>query len=239
MRSRLDLLVGRIEKISRNKAAELITSGTVSVGGVTRNKPSFMASETDAIVIDAPDRFVSRSARKLSRFLDEIKIDIGGLRCLDIGAGAGGWTQVLLEKGAADVTAIDVGSNQLSLAVRSDRRVISLEKTDIRLFKPAAKFDLAVCDVSFISLEKIMDAIDNLANDHIIALFKPQFEVGRDAKRSKRGVALDTKAIADAASRFESAASRLKWVLQAKLPSTLKGKEGNLEYLLHYRKVVD
>jgi 23S rRNA (cytidine1920-2'-O)/16S rRNA (cytidine1409-2'-O)-methyltransferase len=237
-RTRLDLALARRENISRNKAAEMIESGAVRVNGVTRNKPSFIIGETDAITTERADRFVSRSAYKLLRFLEAIAIDVSELNCLDVGASAGGWTQVLLERGAAEVTAIDVGENQLNPILRADTRVRSIEKTDIRLFA-APPFDLVVCDASFISLEKIIGAIDALAKDKIIALFKPQFEVGRAAKRDKNGVVVDQKAIEEAASRFENAASAIDWVLQAKLPSAIKGKKGNLEYLFYYRKIAD
>ncbi|MDR2639535.1 MAG: TlyA family RNA methyltransferase, partial [Helicobacteraceae bacterium] len=227
MPSRLDLALSRLENISRNKAAEMIASGAVSVNGVRRDKPSFLVEDSDAIAVSGADRFVSRSAYKLLYFLDEIQadIEINGLNCLDIGASAGGWTQVLLRKGAKSVTAIDTGANQLSPILRSDPRVRSEEKTDIRGFK-APPFDLVVCDASFISLEKIMTAIDDLAKDKIIALFKPQFEVGKGIKRDKNGVVRDEKAIALALARFESAASGLKWILRAKRPSLLKGKAG-------------
>jgi 23S rRNA (cytidine1920-2'-O)/16S rRNA (cytidine1409-2'-O)-methyltransferase len=237
LRTRLDLALARRENISRNKAAEMIESGVVRVSGVLRNKPSFITSETDAITTERADRFASRSAYKLLGFLEAIALDVSGLDCLDVGASAGGWTQVLLERGAAQVTAIDVGENQLNPILRADTRVRSMEKTDIRLFA-APPFDLVVCDASFISLEKIVGVIDALAKDKIIALFKPQFEVGRAAKRDKNDVVVDQKAIEKAALRFENAASALGWILQAKLPSAIKGKKGNLEYLFYYRKIV-
>ncbi|MDR2153369.1 MAG: TlyA family RNA methyltransferase [Helicobacteraceae bacterium] len=233
---RLDLTLSLRENISRNKAAELITSGAITVNGILRKKPSYTVCQTDAIVIKNGDRFVSRSAYKLSRFLDEIKIDINGLNCLDVGASAGGWTQVLLLEGAKNVTAIDAGTDQLSPILRSDPRVQSKERTDIRFFKTETLFDLVVCDVSFISLEKIVAAIDNLAKDKIIALFKPQFEVGRAAQRAKNGVVRDEKAIVKALEHFENETKKLKWILRSKAPSSLKGKAGNLEYLFYYEK---
>jgi 23S rRNA (cytidine1920-2'-O)/16S rRNA (cytidine1409-2'-O)-methyltransferase len=221
---------------SRNKAQELIKDGFVSVNGKEVLKSSLKVGAEDIVSVGEHKKYVSRSAHKLSTFLDEIKLSVQDVVVLDIGSSTGGFTQVLLEYGAKEVSAVDVGRDQLHESLRNDSRVYSYESCDIREFHSEKKFDLVVSDVAFISLLHILDDVNRLATKDIILLFKPQFEVGREAKRDNNGVVLDDKAIQNAMMRFEDACELKGWKLYAKSPSKLTGKEGNLEYCYHYEK---
>lgn len=235
MQKRLDkFLYEKSLAKSRNQASELIKDGFVQVNSKIVKKPSFLVNEDDKIeVLKKAD--VSRAAKKLRGFLegaDFIKDSV----CLDVGASTGGFTQVLLEKGALKVYALDVGKSQLDESLKTNSKVVNLEKTDIRDFKSDKKFDIVTCDLSFISIEKIIYDLDRLSKRDLIILFKPQFEVGKDIKRDKRGVVLDKNAIKKAMENFEKVADSLKWRLFRKEESKVKGKEGNVEYFYHFKK---
>ncbi len=233
---RLDqYLVEQCGIFSRNKAQELIKAGKVTVGTKVIKKPAFQVDDETVSVAEG-DHYVSRAAWKLRGFLKEIELDVQQMEALDVGASTGGFTQVLLENGAEHVYAVDVGSDQLHPSLRNDERVTSIENTDIRDYDPERTFELVVSDVSFISLMHILESIDALASRHIILLFKPQFEVGREIKRDKKGVVTDHKAIDKAMIRFEDAASLQGWDLKLKSPSVLSGKEGNIEYCYYFEK---
>jgi len=221
---------------SRNRAQTIIKDGFVSVNAKIVTKSSYKVSLDDKIGIKEHKSYVSRSAHKLDEFLNELDLDIKGRVSLDIGSSTGGFTQVLLEREVAEVSAVDVGRDQLHKRLRDDKRVYSYESCDIRNFKSEKEFDLVVSDVAFISLLNILDDVDRLANKDIILLFKPQFEVGREAKRDNNGVVLDKKAISNAMIRFEDACKLKGWRLVIKSPSKLTGKEGNLEYCYYYQK---
>ena len=228
---RIDLFLvkkGFVE--SRSKAQSLIKDGMVSVDGKVVDKPSFKAKEDAKIEIFGETRFVSRAARKLKGFLDVHLVAIEGKHCLDVGASTGGFTQILLERGAKSVTALDVGRSQLHETLQNDDRVVSVESTDIRDFQSDQPFEVVTCDVSFISLHHILSDLDRLADGVLILLFKPQFEVGRDAKRDRQGVVTDEKAIALSQRHFERATAELGWRLMVKEVSILPGKEGNHEW---------
>lgn len=221
---------------SRNKAQTLIKEGFVSVNGEQIIKSSYALKESDKVAVKEHKEYVSRAAFKLSAFLDELGLDVKGMNALDIGSSTGGFTQVLLECGAAEVTAVDVGREQLHVSLKNDARVHSYEGCDIREFESEKKFDIVVSDVAFISLLYILDAVDRLAKEKIILLFKPQFEVGREAKRDKNGVVTDEKAILGAMIKFEDACKIKGWNLVLKSASKLTGKEGNLEYCYFFEK---
>ncbi|MBU1927955.1 TlyA family RNA methyltransferase [bacterium] len=221
---------------SRNKAQELIKDGFVTVNGNEVSKSSLKVSDADVVTVGEHKKYVSRSAHKLSTFLEELKLDVKEKVALDIGSSTGGFTQVLLEYGAKEVSAVDVGRDQLHTSLKNDSRVFSYESCDIREFQSEKKFDLVVSDVAFISLLYILDDVDRLSSKDIILLFKPQFEVGREAKRDNNGVVLDDKAIQNAMMKFEDACQLKAWKLKVKSPSKLTGKEGNLEYCYYYEK---
>ncbi|EGM5410050.1 TlyA family RNA methyltransferase, partial [Campylobacter jejuni] len=173
---------------------------------------------------------------KLKKFLEENDIEIKHKNCLDIGSSTGGFVQILLENQALKITALDVGSNQLHLSLRANEKIILHENTDLRAFKSKEKFELVTCDVSFISLINLLYYVDNLALKEIILLFKPQFEVGKNIKRDKKGVLKDDKAILKARMDFEKECAKLGWLLKNTQKSSIKGKEGNVEYFYYYIK---
>ena len=221
---------------SRNKAQTIIKDGLVCVNEKKILKSSFKLSKDDAVQVQEHKQYVSRAAHKLDAFLNELDLDVSGKVALDIGSSTGGFTQVLLERGIKEVSAVDVGRDQLHHSIKKDTRVHSYESCDIRAFESEKSFELIVSDVSFISLLHILDDVDRLAGHKIILLFKPQFEVGREAKRDKHGVVLDAKAIENAMVKFENACELKRWRLVEKSPSKLTGKEGNLEYCYYFLK---
>jgi len=220
---------------SRNKAKELILNEQVLVDGKIMTKASFLI-ESQNVQIIASHQYVSRAGEKLKKFLTTKSIMIEGQKCLDIGSSTGGFIEVLLEFGAEVVTGVDVGSDQLHPRLREDTRVISVEGCDIRDFTSPEAFDVVTCDVSFVGSEHILPSIDRLSRGDIIMLFKPQFEVGRETKRDRKGVVKDGEAIISAQNRFEEHFQAFNWKLQRKEISKIKGKEGNVEIFYHFRK---
>lgn len=221
---------------SRNKAQTIIKEGIVSVNAKVVTKSSFKVEEGDTVTLAKHKSYVSRAAFKLAEFLEELSLDVNGRVALDIGSSTGGFTEVLLENGVAEVSAVDVGTEQLHKSLRVHEKVHVFENCDIRDFESEKAFDLVVSDVAFISLLYILDAVDRLATQDIILLFKPQFEVGREAKRDNNGVVQDKRAIANAMQKFEDACALKEWQLVKKSPSKLTGKEGNLEYCYYFKK---
>lgn len=220
---------------SRNRALEAIRSGAVTVDG-KQPKASQAVSENNNIEITVEKFYVSRAARKLEALLQEYPLQIQGRRALDIGSSTGGFAQILLEQEVASLHCVDVGSDQLHHSLRSDPRLSLHEETDIRAFDSPEPFGLITCDVSFISVLQIIEAIDRLSQEDadIIILYKPQFEVGKGVKRDSRGVVTDTAAIAEKQEQFITATQRLKWILRHQTPSCITGKEGNQEYMFHF-----
>lgn len=234
---RLDLYLLEHKLVhSRNKAQELIKEGVVVVDSVVVTKSSYKVAPQQTVLLQEHKNYVSRAAYKLLHFLEQLSLDLNGRKALDIGASTGGFTQVLLEAGVAEVSAVDVGRDQLHYTIKSDPRVHSYESCDIRNFVSEDLFDLIVSDVSFISLHHILGDVDRLAKSDIILLFKPQFEVGKDVKRDKNGVVSDQKAIQNAKELFEKATQKLGWKLLKQAPSEITGKEGNLEYCYYFTK---
>lgn len=233
---RLDNYLVEAELVaSRSKAQQLIKARQVLVDSVVIDKNAFdITDEKVEIIGDLP--YVSRAALKLKHFLPQLPFTCKDLSALDIGASTGGFTQILLENAALHVDAIDVGSDQLHESLRSDERVTSYEQTDIRNFHPKQSYELVCSDVSFISLHHILDDVQRLASRWIILLFKPQFEVGREAKRDKKGVLKDAKAIEKAKMHFEDACHIRGWKLVAQAPAVISGKEGNIEYCYCFEK---
>ncbi len=220
---------------SRNKAQNVIKQGEVRVGGNIVLKPSFKVNDEEVELL-SEKIYVSRAAHKLSGFLPLLPFKVEGLSALDIGSSTGGFCEVLLENDIKSIVAVDVGNGQLHESIKNDERVRSVENTDIREYKNEETFDLITSDVSFISLLHILDDVERLSSKYIILLFKPQFEVGREAKRDKNGVVKDEKAIAKAQMEFEDNVSIRGWKLIKMSESKLHGKEGNIEYCYCYEK---
>jgi len=234
---RLDLYLTKNFNIqSRNKANELIKASKVKVDNKIISKASFIVEENMNIELLEEDFYVSRAAYKLKYFLDEIKIDLQDKIALDIGSSTGGFTQILLEHQIKKVICVDVGSNQLHERIKNDERIEFFENCDIRDFKSEICFDIVTCDVSFISILNIINSIDSLDFKKLIILFKPQFEVGINVKRDKKGVVKDKLAIQKARENFIAKTLELKWKLEINSLSKLQGKDGNDEELFYFSK---
>ena len=166
-------------------------------------------------------------------------LNLAGVDVLDVGSSTGGFVQILLQRGAKSVTALDVGSSQLSEILRRDPRVIVRENTDIREFASKKKFDLITCDVSFISLNLILESLVRLAKSVLIVLFKPQFEVGAEIKRNKKGVLKDEKAARAARTKFERLCAELGLAVLHASACKITGKEGNQEFFYLLKRTND
>lgn len=222
---------------SRARARDAILRGTVSVNGAPAKKPNQMVGEADVIAISDPaSGYVSRAALKLIAGLDAGGIAVAGKVCLDVGASTGGFTQVLLERGAARVYAVDVGHGQLHDSLRADDRVMSLEGTNARELDREVipeVVDLLVSDVSFVSVTKVLEAPLALCGEaaQAVVLFKPQFEVGREFVGSG-GVVRDAEASARAMAEVVAFAAAQGFALRETVVSPIAGGDGNLETVL-------
>ncbi|MDK2065054.1 TlyA family RNA methyltransferase [Aliarcobacter butzleri] len=222
---------------SRNKATELIKSNKVKCDGEIITKPSFNVLDFHKIELLEDDFYVSRAAYKLKFFLQELKnFDLRDKNALDIGSSTGGFTQILLENEIKKVTCVDVGTNQLHERIKYNDKINFFENTDIRNFESDEIFDIVTCDVSFISILNIIDAINTLASKDIIILFKPQFEVGTNVKRDKKGIVKDNNAIQKARDNFLNKTNILNWTLKYSNISKLQGKDGNVEEFFYFSK---
>lgn len=222
---------------SRNKATELIKSNKVKCDGEIITKPSFNVLDFHKIELLEDDFYVSRAAYKLKFFLQELKnFDLKDKNALDIGSSTGGFTQILLENEIKKVTCVDVGTNQLHQRIKYNDKINFFENTDIRNFESDKIFDIVTCDVSFISILNIIDAINTLASKDIIILFKPQFEVGSNVKRDKKGIVKDNNAIQKARDNFLNKTNILNWTLKYSNISKLQGKDGNVEEFFYFSK---
>jgi 23S rRNA (cytidine1920-2'-O)/16S rRNA (cytidine1409-2'-O)-methyltransferase len=241
-RARVDAeLVRRGLARSRQQAAELIGAGRVSIDGMPAAKPATAIAVSARLTVDAADErsWVSRGAHKLIGALDAFAIPVSGARCLDAGASTGGFTEVLLDRGAREVVAVDVGYGQLAWSLRSDERVTVLERTNVRELTAAAiagHVDLVVADLSFISLSTVLPALVSCASADadIVPMVKPQFEVGKD-RVGAGGVVSDPQVRADAVLSVASRAAELDWHTIGVTASPLPGPSGNVEYFLHLR----
>ncbi|MFY4843807.1 TlyA family RNA methyltransferase [Aliarcobacter butzleri] len=222
---------------SRNKATELIKSNKVKCDGEIITKPSFNVLDFHKIELLEDDFYVSRAAYKLKFFLQELKnFNLKDKNALDIGSSTGGFTQILLENEIKKVTCVDVGTNQLHERIKYNDKINFFENTDIRNFESDEIFDIVTCDVSFISILNIIDAINTLASKNIIILFKPQFEVGSNVKRDKKGIVKDNNAIQKARDNFLNKTNILNWTLKYSNISKLQGKDGNVEEFFYFSK---
>jgi len=222
---------------SREAARRLIISRQVLVDGSFADKPARMVDGGQAIVfVNPPPPFVSRAGVKLAGALDEFGIDPAGLRCLDAGSSTGGFTDCLLQRGAASVLAVDVGTNQLHESIRADERVVVREQTDIRSLSPAdvgPPFDLIVGDLSFISLRLVLPVLRPLldVDGEMLLLVKPQFEAGRVEASKGKGVISDPGVWRRVLGEVLATAADVELDTRGLVPSSIRGGQGNVEFV--------
>ena len=246
-KQRLDLeLVARGLAVSRQQAQQLIRAGRVRSGDRLLDKPGTEVAAELVLEVQQPPRFVSRGGEKLARALEAFPIPVAGRVCLDGGISTGGFSDCLLQQGAARVYGIDVGYGQTAWSLRSDPRVVLRERTNLRHLTPEALYgpedprpDLAVADVSFISLALVLPALLGLlvaeGPADLVLLVKPQFEVGK-ARVGKGGVVRDPAAHVDAIAGVMTAAGQLGLEPWGLVASPITGPAGNHEYLLWLRR---
>lgn len=238
-KKRLDvLLVEQGYADSRTKAQAIIMSGLVYVSGQKADKPGISYEETVPIEVRGEScPYVSRGGLKLEKALRDFGVNPEGFVCSDSGASTGGFTDCLLQQGAKKVFAIDVGYGQLDWKLRSDPRVVVMERTNIRYVTPeqlGEPLDLSVVDVSFISLKLVLPVIRQLLKPtgQVLCLIKPQFEAGRE-KVGKKGVVRDPQTHQEVLEQFAAAVWEMGFVILGMTFSPVKGPEGNIEFLAH------
>ncbi len=243
-RVRIDqLLVAQGLAPSRARAQAVVLAGEVYVAGSRVDKVGTLVAADAAVEVRGADQpYVSRGGVKLAGALDAFAVDVHGLRCLDLGASTGGFTDCLLQRGAACVVAVDVGYGLLAHKLRVDPRVVVLERTNARTLAPDAlggPADLTVVDASFIGIGKLTDAVARCTRQggQLVALVKPQFEVGREHAARTKGVVRAgperTEAIAAAADAIAAAG----FAVLSQADSTLPGPKGNVEAFVHARRL--
>ncbi len=218
---------------SRALAQNLIKSGGVLVGGKVCERPSFKVDENSEVEITAPPpKYVGRGGYKLEKALSEFKITLEGKVCVDIGSSTGGFTDCMLQNGAARVYSVDVGHGQMDKTLSEDARVILMEETDIRIAELPERVDFAGADVSFISLKLIIPHIKRILKPEGMAavLIKPQFEAGRSAL-NKKGVVKDEKTRIRVVKEIISFAEESGFIVKGAVESPVKGGDGNTEYI--------
>ena len=247
-KTRLDLLlVERAVAPSRERARSLILAARVLVNEQKIDKPGTTVPEDAAIrLLGEEQAYVSRGGLKLERALEHWQIQVAGRACLDIGASTGGFTDCLLQHGAAHVTAVDTGFGQIAMKLRNDPRVKLFERTNARLLAPAALaqpegttgLSLLVMDVSFISATLVLPPVHAAAPalEEAVILVKPQFEAGRE-NVGKGGIVRDPEAHQLAIDRVAECVRSLGWHVVETIPSPITGAEGNIEFLLYARRV--
>ncbi len=241
-KTRLDqALVERGLVQSRQRAQALIMANKVRVNDQPLDKPGVRISEDAEIVLKEPDLpFVSRGALKLEAAIDQLQIDVRQLVCIDVGASTGGFTDCLLQHGAARVYAVDVGYGQLAWKLRQDARVVVIERTNIRYMPEETVpelMDLATVDTSFISLKQVVPAVLNFMkkNASLLALIKPQFEVGK-SNVGKGGVVRDPALHEAVIMELSEFFTDIGLSCEAVIPSPIKGPKGNKEFVVYLRR---
>lgn len=219
---------------SREQAKAAIIAGRVKADGACVTKPGSDVADGVAFQVEPLPEFVSRGGHKLAGALESFGIDVAGVNALDVGASTGGFTDCLLQRGASAVTAVDVGYGQLAWKLRCDPRVRVLERTNIRSVDgelEGAPFDLAVIDVSFIGLAKVLAHVASVLHPaaEIVALVKPQFEAGK-GRVGKRGVVRDAAVHEDVLRAVSREAEDLGWAVRDMTWSPIKGPQGNIEF---------
>ena len=239
IKKRLDvLLTERCFADNRTKAQAIIMSGLVYVAGQKADKPGVSYEETvDIEVRNGACPYVSRGGLKLEKALRDFGVKPVGYVCSDSGASTGGFTDCLLQQGASKVFAIDVGYGQLDWKIRSDPRVVVMERTNVRYVTPeqlGEPLDLSVVDVSFISLKIVLPVIKTFlkSTGQVVCLIKPQFEAGKD-KVGKKGVVREPETHKEVLDNFVALADELEFKILGLTFSPVKGPEGNIEFLAH------
>jgi 23S rRNA (cytidine1920-2'-O)/16S rRNA (cytidine1409-2'-O)-methyltransferase len=235
MKKRLDQLLfekGLVE--SRTKAQGIIMSGNVYVDGRKVDKVGMQIAEDANICVKDPFPYVSRGALKLEKAVHEFGIKFDGKTVLDIGSSTGGFTDFALQNRAKKVFAVDVGTGQLAQKIREDERVEVYERTDFRDFQAEESIDIFVCDVSFISLKRIIPKIKELAKPgtEAVLLIKPQFEVGKKEADRGKGVIKDPEVREAVVKEIQDFAIEQGFQIKGIVPSPITGAKGNVEYLL-------
>jgi 23S rRNA (cytidine1920-2'-O)/16S rRNA (cytidine1409-2'-O)-methyltransferase len=240
-RNRLDIeLVRRGLARSREQAAELVAAGRVEVRGLVAGKPAALVDPADPVrlVGDAPE-YVSRGGHKLAGALTAFAgLAVKGRRCLDAGASTGGFTEVLLRAGAAEVVAVDVGYGQLAWPLRTDPRVRVVDRQNVRALAPdviGGPVELTVADLSFISLRLVLPALAACTTDDLVPMVKPQFEVGKD-RVGPGGVVRDPGLWAEAVRGVASCGAEVGFGVAGVTRSPLPGPAGNVEFFLWLRR---
>lgn len=230
------LMVERGLAETRERARQLIMAGRARVGTLTLVKPAQMLDPAAQIEVTEPERYVSRGGYKLEGALDAFAIAVAGLRCMDLGASTGGFTDCLLQRGAASVLAVDVGRAQLHQRLREDPRVTLLEGTNARELPELPPIEFFVADLSFISLTKVLPSVAARVAPGTpgVVLLKPQFEAG-PADVPRGGVIKDESVLTRVREDFVSWATSEEWAVCGIIPSPIRGGDGNTEYLVHLR----
>jgi 23S rRNA (cytidine1920-2'-O)/16S rRNA (cytidine1409-2'-O)-methyltransferase len=227
---------------SRARAQAIVLAGEVFVSGARVDKAGALVDAEAPVEVRAPDHpYVSRGGVKLAGALDAFALDVAGLRCLDLGASTGGFTDCLLRRGASRVVAVDVGYGQLAHKLRTDPRVVVMERTNARTLDADAvggAVELVVVDASFIGLAKLLPAVARCAlpGGHLVALVKPQFEVGREQASRSKGVVRDASVRADAIGGVVQAVVDAGFEVLGRCDSALPGPKGNVEAFVHARR---
>jgi 23S rRNA (cytidine1920-2'-O)/16S rRNA (cytidine1409-2'-O)-methyltransferase len=237
------LLVTRELAPTRARAQAMILAGAVYVGDTRTDKAgALVAEDADVRVKGADHPYVSRGGVKLAGALDSFGVAVSGKACLDVGASTGGFTDCLLQRGAKRVVAVDVGYGQLAHKLRIDERVVVMERTNARALTPEAidgAVDLTVVDASFIGLHQLMDAIAlcTRAGGELVALVKPQFEVGREEASRGRGVVKDHAVRARAIAAAIEGVAEAGFEILGEVDCVIPGPKGNLEAFVHARRI--
>jgi 23S rRNA (cytidine1920-2'-O)/16S rRNA (cytidine1409-2'-O)-methyltransferase len=246
-KTRLDvLLVARGLAESRDWAQRLIRAGEVRVNDQVVDQPAKLFADDVMIAVEQPPKYVSRGGFKLEAALDHFQVDPGGLTCADVGSSTGGFTDCLLQRGAAKVYALDVGNNQLHWKLRNDPRVVVMEKVNVRYLDALPEpIDLAVVDVSFISLELVLPRVFEWmtppptpplkGRGDVVALIKPQFEAGKN-KVGKGGIVRDPAVHQEVIERITAFCANQGWPAQGLIESPILGADGNKEFLALLRR---
>ncbi|HNU74244.1 MAG: Hemolysin A [Deltaproteobacteria bacterium ADurb.BinA179] len=240
MKVRLDrLLVEKGFAETRTKAAALIMAGSVLINGAPVTKAGTLVDEDAPITVKEPPRYVSRAGSKLEAALDAFGIDPSGKIAIDVGASTGGFTDVMLQRGAVKVYAVDVGRGQLHWKLRSHGKVVSLEGVNVRNLDSSLiddPCDLATFDVSFISLKLVIPPVLKVLRpgSDLIALIKPQFEAGRE-HIGKGGILKDDAVAQEVIRGIEAFLTEIGCMVTGTIPSPVRGMKGNQEYLVHAR----